>query len=187
MKKFSFKSVGIPTLVLFLIAAICTAILAFTNQITAPKIAQNSEKTEIEARMRVFNQANSFSDVKEINGSAYVEALDENGNLIGYVFTTVSKGYGGEIKVMTGIAKDGKVTGMDILSIAETAGLGMNAKKDDFKNQYKDNTGTFTVVKNGAGENEIQALTGATITSQAVTDAVNIAVDCFNTLTGGDK
>ncbi|MBE6783837.1 MAG: RnfABCDGE type electron transport complex subunit G [Ruminococcaceae bacterium] len=187
MKKFTFKSVGIPTIVLFLIAAICTAILAVTNNVTAPKIADNNAKAEIEARKRVFTQAADFSDVKEINGSTYVEALDEKGNLIGYVFTTSSKGYGGEIKVMTGIDKDGKVTGMDILSIAETAGLGMNAKKDEFKNQYKDNTGIFTVVKNGAGENEIQALTGATITSQAVTDAVNIAVDCFNTLTGGDK
>ncbi len=187
MKKFSFKSVGIPAIVLFLIAAICTAILALTNNVTAGKIAENNAKAEIEARSRVFTQAKSFSDVKDINGNVYVEALDENGNLIGYVFTTSSKGYGGEIKVMTGIALDGKVTGMDILSIAETAGLGMNAKKDDFKNQYKDNTGAFEVVKNGAGENQIQALTGATITSQAVTDAVNVAVDCFNTLTGGDK
>ena len=187
MKKFTFKSVGVPAIVLFLIAAICTAILALTNGVTAPKIEENNQKAEIEARKRVFSQAKDFSDVKEINGNSYVEALDESGNVIGYVFTTSSKGYGGEIKVMTGIAKDGMVTGVDILSIAETAGLGMNAKKDDFKNQYKDNTGIFEVVKNGAEKNQIQALTGATITSQAVTDAVNIAVESFNTLTGGDK
>ena len=63
----------------------------------------------------------------------------------------------------------------------------MNAKKDDFKNQYVNNNGAFTVVKSDAGENEIQALTGATITSQAVTDAVNNAVEVFNSLKGGDK
>ena len=70
MKKFTFKSVGVPTLVLFLIAAICTAVLALTNNITAPKIAENNQKTEIEARKRVFAQAKGFSDVKDINGSS---------------------------------------------------------------------------------------------------------------------
>ena len=88
---------------------------------------------------------------------------------------------------MTGMDADGKVTGMEILAIEETAGLGMNAKKDDFKNQYNGNSGEFTVVKSDAGENEIQALTGATITSQAVTDAVNNAVELFRTVEGGDK
>lgn len=187
MKKFSFKEVAVPAITLFLIAAICTAILAVTDSVTSPKIAENNEQAEIAARQLVFEDAKSFSDVKTVEDSAYVEALDENGNVIGYVFTTSSKGYGGEIKVMTGIGADGKVTGMEILAIEETAGLGMNAKKDDFKNQYVNNNGAFTVVKSDAGENEIQALTGATITSQAVTDAVNNAVEVFNSLKGGDK
>lgn len=187
MKKFSFKEVGVPTITLFLIAAICTAILAVTDMVTAPKIAENNEKAEIDARQLVFTDAETFSDVKTAEKATYVEAFDEAGNIIGYVFTTSSKGYGGEIKVMTGIGADGKVTGMEILAIEETAGLGMNAKKDDFKNQYVSNTGDFTVVKSDAGENEIQALTGATITSQAVTDAVNYAVESFNSVTGGDK
>lgn len=187
MKKFSFKEVGIPTITLFLIAAICTAILAVTDMVTAPKIAENNAQAEIAARQLVFTDAKDFSDVKTVNEATYVEALDENGNTVGYVFTTSSKGYGGEIKIMTGIGADGKVTGLEILSIEETAGLGMNAKKDEFKNQYIFNTGDFTVVKSDAGENEIQALTGATITSQAVTDAVNNAVELFRTVEGGNK
>lgn len=187
MKKFSFKEVGIPTITLFLIAAICTAILAVTDMVTAPKIAENNEKAEIAARQLVFPDAATFSDVKTGENATYVESLDESGNVIGYVFTSSSKGYGGEIRVMTGISADGKVTGMEILAIEETAGLGMNAKKDDFRNQYVSAEGEFTVVKSGAGENEIQALTGATITSQAVTDAVNIAVANFKIMTGGDK
>lgn len=187
MKKFSFREVGIPTITLFLIAAICTAILAVTDMVTAPKIAENNEQAEIAARQLVFADAKAFSDANTVDEVTYVEALDENGNKIGYVFTSSSKGYGGEIKVMTGMDADGKVTGIEILSIEETAGLGMNAKKDDFKNQYVSNTGDFTVVKSDAGENEIQALTGATITSQAVTDAVNNAVEIFRTVEGGDK
>lgn len=187
MKKFSFKEIAVPAITLFLIAAICTAILAVTNGVTAPKIAENNEQAEIATRQLVFADAESFSDVKTGENATYVEALDENGETIGYVFTTSSKGYGGEIKIMTGIGADGNVTGMEILSIEETAGLGMNAKKEEFRNQYADNSGEFTVVKSSAGENEIQALTGATITSQAVTDAVNIAVENFKTVTGGDK
>ncbi len=187
MKKFSFKEVAVPAITLFLIAAICTAILAVTDSVTAPKIAENNEQAEIATRQLVFEDAKSFSDVKTAEDATYVEALDESGNTIGYVFTTSSKGYGGEIKIMTGIDSDGKVTGMEILAIEETAGLGMNAKKDDFRNQYVNNSGEFTVVKSNAGENEIQALTGATITSQAVTDAVNNAVEIFKTVTGGDK
>ncbi len=187
MKKFSFKEIAVPAITLFLIAAVCTAILAVTNDITAPKIAENNEQAEIAARQLVFVDAKSFSDVKTVKDTAYVEALDENGEIIGYVFTTSSKGYGGEIKIMTGIGSDGKVTGMEILAIEETAGLGMNAKKDDFKNQYVGNSGDFTVAKSATGENEIQALTGATITSQAVTDAVNVAVETFKSVTGGDK
>lgn len=187
MKKFSFKEVAVPTITLFLIAAICTAILGVTDMVTAPKIAENNEQAEIATRQLVFEDAKSFSDVKTTEEATYVEALDESGNVIGYVFTTSSKGYGGEIKVMTGIGADGKVTGVEILAIEETAGLGMNAKKDDYKNQYKGQSGAFTVVKSNAGDNEVQALTGATITSQAVTDAVNNAVEGFNSVTGGDK
>lgn len=187
MKKFSFKEVALPAIILFLIAAICTAILAVTNSVTAPKIAENNALAEIEARKQVFVDADSFSETKTADEVAYVEALDKDGNIIGYVFTSSSKGYGGEIKVMTGIGADGNVTGMKILAIEETAGLGMNAKKDEFTNQYVGNNGDFTVVKSDAGENEIQALTGATITSQAVTDAVNAAVEAFRTVTGGDK
>lgn len=188
MKKFSFKEVGVPAIVLFLIAAICTAILAVTNGVTAPKIAENNRQAEIKSRQIVLSDANSFSDEKTAGDKTYVEALDKDGKVIGYVFTTASaKGYGGEIKIMTGVSADGKVTGIEILSIEETAGLGMNAKKDTFKNQYVGSSGLFNVVKSNPSENEIQALTGATITSNAVTEAVNEALAIYKTVTGGGK
>ena len=187
MKKFSFKEVCVPAIVLFLIAAICTAILAVTNDVTSAQIAENNAEAEKQSRQIVFTDAKSFSDAKTAGDKTFVEALDEEGKVIGYIFTTSSKGYGSEIKIMTGIDLQGKVTGIEILSIEETAGLGMNAKKDDFKNQYVGASGLFNVVKSNPGENEIQALTGATITSNAVTDAVNEAVEIYKTVTGGDK
>lgn len=187
MKKFSFKEIAVPAVTLFLIAAICTAILAVTDSITADKIAQNNKNAEIQSRQLVFEEASAFSEEKVSGEAAYVQAYDENENVLGYVFTTSAKGYGGEIKIMTGIDLDGKVTGIEILSIEETAGLGMNAKKSEFRNRFVGSTGEFSVVKSDAGKNEIQALTGATITSKAVTDAVNTAVEAFNSVTGGGK
>ena len=100
-------------------------------------------------------------------------------NIIGYVFTTSAKGYGGDIITMVGIKADGTVSGMDFLSISETAGLGMNADTDEFKNQFAGKIGEIGLNKNTPAENEIQALTGATITSKAVTEAVNIALELY--------
>lgn len=97
---------------------------------------------------------------------------------MGYVVTTTSKdGYGGAITVSVGVMADGTVNGIAFLTLAETAGLGMNADTD-WKNQYAGkNVDGFTVTKNGASaDNEINAISGATITSNAVTGAVNGAV-----------
>ncbi len=82
---------------------------------------------------------------------------------------------------MVGIDTSGKVTGVSILSISETAGLGMNARNESFINQYIGKSGTIGICKNGASDTEIQALTGATITSKAVTSAVNTALSLYFT------
>lgn len=101
------------------------------------------------------------------------------------VFTTTSKSYGGDLIVMTGVDNDGKVTGIQILSISDTAGLGMKAQTDSFKSQFKGLVDGIKVAKNSADHdnNEILALTGATITSNAVTTAVNEALANYKTIT----
>ena len=106
---------------------------------------------------------------------------------MGYIFTTEASGYGGKLKVMTGISSDGTITGISFLSIDETPGLGMNAQKDSYKDQYKQPVpeNGFTLVKGEAAEGEISAMTGATITSTAVTDAVNAAIEQYNTIKEG--
>lgn len=192
-KKFNLKDILIPTVALFLIASICTAILAFTNSITYAKIQENNEKTKNETRSAVFPDALTFSDdmtvTVENEEYIYNEAYSKYGDLIGYVFTASDKGYGGTVTVMTGIDINGNINGVETIELSETAGLGMNAKKASFRDQYKDKTGPFIVnkdsQKNDGTYEEINALTGATITSRAVTSAVNKTIAAYNALSGG--
>lgn len=183
MKKFDLKEVLVPTISLFLICTIVTALLAGTNAITAPMIEQLQIETENKTKAQVLSTATGFSEAKtaSLDGVdyTYYEGYDESKNIVGYVFTTSSKGYGGDIVTMVGVNGDGAVNGIDFLTISETAGLGMNADKDEFKSQFIGKSGEIGVNKNAPAENEIQALTGATITSKAVTNAVNIALALF--------
>ncbi len=117
-------------------------------------------------------------------------AKDDQGNELGYAFTvTTSEGYGGDIQFAMGVQDDGTLNGISILSISETAGLGMRATTDDFKNQFKDkNVEKFTYTKTGAtSDDEIDALSGATITTNAMTNGVNAGLAAFRYEKGGSQ
>lgn len=188
-KKFTAKDILIPTVSLFVICLVVTALLAVTNMLTAPQIQKLSKETEDKTKAEVLASADEFSDALTVSADGkdytYYEGT-ASGDTIGYVFKTSAKGYGGDIDLMVGIDTSGKVTGVSILSISETAGLGMNAKNESFINQYIGKSGTIGVSKNGASDTEIQALTGATITSKAVTLAVNTALSLYSQI-GGEK
>ena len=97
--------------------------------------------------------------------------------LIGYTIKTSPKGYGGAVEVMVGISTDGKITGVDIGNHSETPGLGSKASDPAFKDQYldKDVANSLLVVKGSVNnDNEISAISGATITSNGVTSGENI-------------
>ena len=176
MKKI--KEYAAPAVVLFVICVVAAFLLAYTNQITAPKIAEVNLKNEIESRKIVYESASSFGDeFKNDDGISLIPALDADGNTIGYVVITVEKGYGGDISVMTGVDNNGVVQGVNILSMSETAGLGANASKESFLEMFVGKVLGITVTKNAPEGNEIKALTGATITSKAVTQAVNAAIE----------
>lgn len=182
-KKFTPKEILVPTITLFVIAMVATLLLAMVNNVTADRIAAAQAASEAEARQTVFPDANNF-----VEKNSYYEATDASGNVVGYVFNTASKGYGGDVPVTVGIDAEGTITGIVPGDLSnETPGLGQNANKDSFKEQFAGKTGKVSVVKNAPGENEIQALTSATITSTAVVNAVNDAVDQFNEITGGGK
>lgn len=182
------KAILIPTVSLFVICVVSTVLLALTNQVTSPMIAELAAKTAAETRQTVLSSAKSFSDAKtvKLGGTDYTYYEGLNGDqVVGYVFTTQSKGYGGAVEIMTGVDLKGAVTGIQTLTLNETAGLGMNAKNESFRDQFKGKSGKINVAKSNPGDDEIQALTGATITSKAVTDAVNIALELYTQVTGG--
>lgn len=184
--KISAKEVLTPTLTLFLICLITTALLSGTNLLTRDSIERQKREAEENARRVVLSTAESFE--LSADGSYYIGK--RGGDDVGYVFTTSAKGYGGDLEVMTGIGADGKVTGVSILSQNETPGLGANAEKEDFRGQYLQAVPEkgFSVVKSGSpADGEIQAMTGATITSSAVTDAVNQAVSLYREERGKTK
>lgn len=171
--------------------------LGYVYDVTKEPIAQMEENTKLSAYKSVLPDAASFSesDDKEFTSSvagcdidSVVTGIDASGTVTGYVINVTSHdGYGGDITISMGIDKDGCVRGVEFLKIGETAGLGMKAKDAKFKDQFKDKTvAQFTYTKNGATSDfEIDAISGATITTKAVTNAVNAGLGCFNSLGGG--
>lgn len=186
--------------ILFAITLIAGFLLGGVYEMTKTPIQIAKMSASLEAYKRVYPEAADFKFNQEIQdkadqsaellaasgenmGAVHVsvalEAVDASGAVIGHIMSASSKdGYGGEIKVSVGVTLDGETTGMEILEINETPGLGMRATEEGFMGQFKGkNVDLFKVTKTGKkSDNEIDALSGATITSNAVTNAVNGAV-----------
>lgn len=188
-------------LILFAITLIAALALGAVYEITKDPIAKANEQAKVDAANAVFPAMKSMEAPSEsaeaagteeniaqtnvIGDSAMYEgvsveeisfACDEAGECIGCILTMKStKGYGGPITMMMGVANDGTLQGIEFLSISETAGLGMKAKDDAFKSQFSNvKTDSFSLEKKGiAGSTEVDAISSATITTTAVTRMVN--------------
>lgn len=170
-----------PICVLTVICLVVALCLSATNLITKDKIA-SMEKAAANAAMEALITAEDYQKV-DCGGDAELFVAKSGEEIKGYIIKTQNRGYGGEISIMTAISTDKKVLGVKILAAAdETPGLGQNVTKENFYSQYIGKTEEITVVKGGADSdnNEINAVTGATISSKAVTGAVNKAFDCLN-------
>lgn len=168
-----------PVGVLLAICIIIPLALSVTNKVTAKKIAE-LEAANSKKNMQSLIDADNFEECE--NGEITYYAAINGGKTAAYIFTESSKGYGGDVSVMTAIKPDGTVAGVAILDVSgETPGLGQNAAKESFFSQYIGLKKGVSVLKNGAKaeNNEVDAVTGATITSTAVTRAVNAALDDF--------
>lgn len=182
--------------ILFIIAVVCTLLLALTNSVTAPIIEQQQKEANIKAQQEVLPEAENFEELADISEITATPGLDivaavykgtKDGETVGYAVETKPQGFGGEIDMLTGISTDGKIEGVSILSQSETAGLGAKSAEPAFYEQYTGLSATeeVTVIKSGTvSGNEIMAITGATITSNAVTTGVNAAEDAVANLTG---
>ena len=159
------------TLTLFLITTIVAGLLGLVNYVTADTIAEQIAQ-KAENAMRQVLEADSYEPLDVPEESAVTAAYRAGDR--GYVVRVAPNGFGGAIDMMVGVDVSGAVTGVAIVSQSETASLGANCTREDFRAQFTGKSGTLSVSKDGG---EIEALTGATVTSRAVTDGVNTALE----------
>lgn len=197
------------TLILTLITVIAGFLLGAVYEITKDPIARQEAQAKAEAYEQVFTDAAAFEEVKmddtliqtirdQLDQEGYkaqsieeiMRAEDQSGEMLGYAFTVVtSEGYGGDIQFSMGVQNDGTLNGISILSIGETAGLGMNADTPAFKDQFVGKqVEQLQYTKNGATQDdEINAISGATVTTNAMTNGVNAGLCAFRVMEGGDQ
>ena len=204
------KKIVKNTLALTLITVVLGLVLGLVHEITLEPIAAQERRKQQEAYAEVLPDAESFEELDLSSGglsekftAAVAEAglteetidgvakgLDGSGALTGYVFTvTTGEGYGGDIQFTLGLSADGTIRGISFLSIEETAGLGMRADTDDFKQQFAGiRAESIAYTKTGASaDNEIDAISGATVTTNAVTNGVNAGLAAYRVLAEGGE
>lgn len=195
MPKITAKEILIPTIALVLICGVTTALLAATNEITKEPIAQAEEQSQQESMKSVSPEETvSYEavDTGDSNAQCYA-ALDKDGNIIAYAISTSSKGYGGTIKVMTGInAADGSIIAVNVYDNSdETPGLGAKTSDEKFSGQFGGAAAEGFAVSKDADKypdkESVDAVTGATISSRAVVSAVNHAIEIYNKVSGVQK
>ena len=185
-------------LALCIITLVAAVLLGFVNEMTKDRIAEQEAAAKEAAYREVYPEAFSYSkdsltkvassaELLKENGFESIViseaglALDASGKPLGYVMTvTTKKGYGGAITMTMGYRLDGAITGIAFVTLNETPGFGMKADEAAFKDQFiGKNAFELVYVKTGATEeNEIDAISGATVTTKAVTGAVNAGL-CF--------
>ena len=177
----------VVALTLFVITAVMALALSMVNGITADRIREIQEEKTRQALSGVLadgvtleEQLPEFPDETGLVKAAY-------GTTDGYVIQVAPAGYGGTIDMVVGISGAGTVTGIEIVSHSETASLGANiakgSKGEAFRGQFINQSGNLAVTKDGG---TIDALTGATVSSRAVTNGVNAALACAAQLEGGN-
>lgn len=180
--------------ILLLISLVAATALALTNELTADRIQDQKDLKNDLARKAVLPAAETF----ELLPEAEIEALKASfpilsdvykgisaGETVGYVVRTAPGGYAGEVEVVTGIDLAGALTGVRVGKHTETPGLGAKATLPEFYDQYTGKVGTAVRVnKAQSSETEVQAIAGATITSNAVTLGVNTSAEVVSKIQG---
>lgn len=182
-------------MILFAITLISGLVLGLVYELTKEPIRLQQEKAIQEACKAVFEEADQFAvvnytldenlaaDLAAVGvtvGDAYF-AINEGHHLGFVVEASTSEGYGGIITLYLGIKSDGTLQGISILDISETPGLGMKAG-DELVPQFKNKkVEAFTYTKSGSmSDSEIDAISGATVTTKAITNAVNGGLKLFS-------
>lgn len=170
------KEPGMASLVIVLcvISLVVALLLGLTNMITEPFILENNAK-KIQAAMTEVLPADEYVDMTDsyTGGDATVDSVYSAGDAGWVVQVTPATSFSGNLSVMVGVDSTGACSGISIVSTGETSGLGSNASKPSWQAQFVGKTGKVAVTKDGG---EINAITGATITSRGVSEAVTSAL-----------
>ena len=194
------KSMIKDTLILLLITVISGGILGLVYQVTKEPIMLAQERKTQEAFKKAFPEAEFFEEdgdfsdaeaekiIKDSYPNAIIEssmyAFDADMNVLGYVIKVIStNGYSGNISFLVGLKLDGTINAVSLLEIKESAGLGMNAEAVLIPQYEGKPISLFEVTKSGAAkENQVDAISGATVTTNAINNGVNAAVSYFNVM-----
>ena len=185
-------------IILFIITLIAGLALGFSYELTKEPIRKANLETNQKAYQSVYKDAKTFEEDKavsekvdhvdkflkdnDLSGAKITEVLvakNDSGEAVGYVIAFLAtEGYGGDISLSMGMTNEGEITGLEVLEASETAGLGAKCKESQFKDQFAGiNADSIEYTKDGAkADNEIDAISGATITTKAVTKGVNAAI-----------
>jgi electron transport complex protein RnfG len=189
---------GLTLMVICLVSGLA---LAVTSTVTRPRIMIQDQEKQIAALRVVLPEARSFSPPQTGGELEFFEGYSSPGQVVGYAFPGAAKGYSSVIRVMVGVDTGGKVTGIEVLDEKETPGLGDkvdrvpssvnlwealagkagSAKKNrpPFLEQFVGKEESALEVVTGPTDQKIQAITGATISSRAVTKAVRDSLEAF--------
>ncbi len=166
-------------LILALICALATGLLALVNSLTKAKIIAQAQAEQEASLKEVMPLGESFEPVKSGAEITYYKVYDKNKKWAGVAFKVLAKGYSSDIETMVGMDRDGTINAIKVLSQNETPGLGARITEKAFTEQFSQ--------KNITGLEQVQAITGATISSQAVIDSVKKKAEEIQILIKNEK
>lgn len=178
-KKAALMHVAVITGKLMLITTLTALLLACVNLLTAPVISANDAAKKNAAVLELFPDATDIRSLTETAGDTYPEGINEvfavykAGALIGYCTDAQAMGFGDYIGMMVGVTTDCRITGIRILTIAETPGIGMAVAEQDYLSGYE---GLYGPVTFDEGPNHADAISGATYSSRAIRNGVNLVL-----------
>ena len=172
----SWNKVFKPIVVLVIICIVVTGALAATNQVTAPIIEEATRLAEEKSRTELLPEAEGFEEITGVSVDN-VSAIYKSTNDVGVVITSSAKGYGGDVVVMTAITPDGTIKQIKVTEAAETKGIGSNVTENS---EYQANYSGLPATQALVLGTDVDAYSGATVSSRAVNNAVNSAIDAYN-------
>jgi electron transport complex protein RnfG len=185
------KGMILPVVIMTAVCIVMTLLLASANALTRDRIAVLAVQANEASRRSILPEAVEFLDLKIPDGhtsiSAVMEGKNASGKSAGFILTSAYRGYGGLITIMTGIGADGIIHDIQVIKDDETPGLGKKVRDDAFLAPFigKDATLVFTVKPDDNTRTHIDAVSGATISSRGVTEAVNKACAAYLAIKGG--